>query len=125
MNFSAQSRRRSNRRSTMIVFDVARIVDQMGKNLDVGTKKLLMVDLSADGARFETGHLIPENAILSGVFLLPMDAKPVECSGIVLRINKPFSRTGLAFSLAIQFTQISDEARARIARYVESGSFII
>lgn len=125
MDFDANSRRRHQRRSTQIVFRIEKLTDSKDQPVVVPITHMLIVDVSASGARFEANHSIPEQASIQGHFELPGDTAPIVCECMVLRTNSPRSRTGMRYTFAVEFTALSDADRKRIEEYVHSGGFVI
>lgn len=79
-------------------------------------------DLSAGGARFVTDRFLPEAALVRVSFLVPPLDLSVEALARVLRVRQ--IKQGLAFYVAINFIELSNEAKEAINSFIEHLSQI-
>ena len=78
-------------------------------------------NLSASGAYCAFSHFVAPMTKLQERLQLEVEgqARSIECQGVVVRVKPPaFRRRISAYDVAIFFSDLSDEDRATVARYV-------
>jgi hypothetical protein len=92
------------------------------------SKRARVKDISVSGVSCRTDFAIPEMCMVQVDLFLPngpsqsTEEDPLHCEGAVVRCQAADARTVPSYDMAIFFTNLTDDGRNRIARYVEAHS---
>ncbi len=78
------------------------------------------IDLSCIGAYCKTTRRIPEMTKLKINMVLPNDDSPVECVGVIVRIDADAHDADIC-NLAIYFSEINEYERNKIANFLQQA----